>query len=113
MIYSSSARVRGQIEEAQPGRPSRALLTIAGRRLPLPPRGATIGRSRDCDIVLDDTGISRRHAEIRPSGEGWTVTDLGSTNGLQLNGRTVRGAHPLQAGDRVELGSTEIVFELG
>jgi hypothetical protein len=113
MIYSSSARVRGQIEQAQPGRPSRALLTIAGRRLPLPPRGATIGRSRDCDIVLDDTGISRRHAEIRPSGDGWTVTDLGSTNGMQLNGRTVRGAHPLQAGDRVELGSTEIVFELG
>jgi hypothetical protein len=113
MIYSTSARVRGQVEEAQPGRQARALLTVDGRRLPLPPRGATIGRSRDCDIVLDDTGISRRHAEIRPTEQGWTVTDLGSTNGLQLNGRTARGTHPLQAGDRVELGSTEIVFELG
>jgi hypothetical protein len=112
MIYSTSARVRGQVEEAQ-GRPSRALLTVAGRRLPLPPRGATIGRSRDCDIVLDDTGISRRHAEIRPTPDGWTVADLGSTNGLQLNGRTVRSAQLLQPGDRVELGSTEIVFELG
>ena len=112
MIYSTSARVRGQVEEAQ-GRPSRALLTVDGRRLPLPPRGATLGRSRDCDIVLDDTGISRRHAEIRPTPDGWTVADLGSTNGLQLNGRTVRSAQLLQPGDRVELGSTEIVFELG
>jgi FHA domain-containing protein len=113
MIYSSSARVRGEVEQAQAARPSRALLRIAGRRLPLPPRGATIGRSRDCDIVLDDTGISRRHAEIKPAGEGWTVADLGSTNGLLLNGRTLRGSASLQPGDRVELGSTEIVFELG
>ena len=79
----------------------------------MPPRGATIGRSRECDIVLDDAGISRRHAEIRPAREGWTVADLGSTNGVRLNGRALRGAQPLQAGDRVELGSTEIVFELG
>lgn len=113
MIYSSSARVRGEVEEAQGRRRSRALVTVAGRRLPVPPRGAVLGRSRDCDIVLEDSSISRRHAEIRPAGEGWTVADLGSTNGVRVNGRTVRGAQPLQSGDRVELGSTEIVFELG
>jgi Protein of unknown function (DUF3662)/FHA domain len=113
MIYSSSARVRGEVEQAQGVRRSRALVTVAGRRLPIPPRGATLGRSRDCDIVLDDSSISRRHAEIRPAGDGWTVADLGSTNGVRLNGRTLRGATPLQDGDRVELGSTEIVFELG
>jgi FhaA, N-terminal domain/FHA domain len=112
MIYSTSARVRGQVAEAQ-GRPTRALIAVAGRRLPIPPRGATIGRSRECDVVLDDAGISRRHAEIRPGAEGWTVTDLGSTNGLRVNGRAVRGARLLAPGDRVELGSTEIVFELG
>ncbi len=113
MIYSSSARVRGEVEEAQAARRSRALVTVAGRRLPIPPRGATLGRSRDCDIVLDDSSISRRHAEIRPDGGGWTVADLGSTNGVRVNGRTVSGAAALRAGDRVELGSTEIVFELG
>jgi predicted component of type VI protein secretion system len=113
MIYSTSARVRGAVEEAQAARPARALLAVDGRRLPLPARGATIGRSRDCDVVLEDAGISRRHAEIRPGTEGWTVADLGSTNGVRLNGRALRGAEPLQAGDRVELGSTEIVFELG
>jgi hypothetical protein len=113
MIYSTSARVRGPVEEAQARRPARALLAVDGRRLPLPARGATIGRSRDCDVVLEDAGISRRHAEIRPDAEGWTVADLHSTNGVRLNGRTLRGVEPLQAGDRVELGSTEIVFELG
>jgi hypothetical protein len=113
MIYSSSARVRGEVEQAQGVRRSRALVTVAGRRLPVPPRGATLGRSRDCDIVLDDSSISRRHAEIRPAADGWTVADLGSTNGVRLNGRTLRDATPLQDGDRVELGSTEIVFELG
>jgi hypothetical protein len=113
MIYSSSARVRGPVEEAQARRPARAMLAVSGRRLPLPSRGATIGRSRDCDVVLEDAGISRHHAEIVPDVEGWTVADLGSTNGVRVNGRAIRGAQPLRAGDRVELGSTEIVFELG
>jgi hypothetical protein len=113
MIYSSSARVRGPVEEAQARRPARALLAVSGRRLPVPARGATIGRSRECDVVLEDAGISRRHAEIRPDDGTWTLTDLGSTNGVRLNGRAVRGTQPLNAGDRVELGSTEIVFELG
>ncbi len=114
MIYSSSARVRGEVEEAQGRRRSRALVTVDGRRLPIPPRGAVLGRSRECDIVLEDSSISRRHAEIRPAaGDGWTVADLGSTNGVRVNGRAVAGAQPLQDGDRVELGSSEIYFELG
>ncbi len=112
MIYSTSARVRGPIEEAQARRPARALLTVAGRRLLVPPGGGVVGRSRDCEVVLDDAGISRRHAELRPGVEGWTVTDLGSTNGVRVNGREIRGPHPLAAGDRLELGSTEIVFDL-
>jgi hypothetical protein len=98
MIYSTSAQ--------------RALLAVGGRRLLVPPGGGTIGRSRDCEVVLDDAGISRRHADIRPGPDGWTVEDLGSTNGVLVNGRTIRGPQTLHAGDRVELGSTEIVFEL-
>jgi Protein of unknown function (DUF3662)/Inner membrane component of T3SS, cytoplasmic domain len=112
MIYSTSARVRGPVQEAR-GQTSRALLLVEGRRLPLSPEGVTIGRSRACEITIEDAGISRRHAEIRRTGDGWTVADLGSTNGVRLNGRDVRGAQPLDPGDRVELGSTEIVFELG
>jgi Protein of unknown function (DUF3662)/Inner membrane component of T3SS, cytoplasmic domain len=112
MIYSTSARVRGPVEEAQARRPMRALLSIGATRLQVPLGGGVIGRSRDCDIVLDDTGISRRHAELRPSADGWTVADLGSTNGVRVNGRDIHGAQSLRAGDRLELGSTEIVFDI-
>jgi hypothetical protein len=112
MIYSSSARVGGPVEEARARRPARALLSVGGRRLPVPPRGGVVGRSRDCDIVLEDTGVSRRHVELRPQSDGWTVADLGSTNGVRVNGHDIRGAHPLHPGDRLELGSTEVVFEL-
>jgi hypothetical protein len=114
MIYSTSARVRGPLVE-EPGRrrASRALLVVDGRRLLVPPSGGTIGRSRDCEIVLEDTGVSRHHAAVRPLGEGWSVEDLGSTNGVLVNGESVHGTQPLQPGDRIELGSTAIVFEVG
>jgi len=114
MIYSTSARVRGPLVEAPGGRRApRALLVVGGRRLLVPPAGGTIGRSRDCEIVLDDTGVSRHHAAIRPGAEGWTIEDLGSTNGVLHNGRELKGPERLEPGDRLELGSTAIVFELG
>ena len=121
MIYSTSARMDGvaarpgggSTHEAHARRAARALLAVDGRRLIVPPAGATIGRSRDCDVVLEDAGASRRHAEIRPHADGWTLQDLDSTNGVRVNGRTIGGEQPLRAGDRVEIGSTEIVFELG
>jgi hypothetical protein len=112
MIYSTSARTRGMGGEARSRRAARALLAVDGRRLIVPPGGGTIGRSRDCDVVLEDAGASRRHAEIRPRADGWELQDLDSTNGVRVNGRAIRGAQPLHPGDRVEIGSTEIVFEL-
>ena len=114
MIYSTSARLGGPVAEVHSRRlEQRALLGVGGRRMLIPPGGGTIGRSRDCDVVLDDVGISRCHAEIRPGAGGWTVADLGSTNGVSLNGVKISGTHELQSGDRLELGSTEIHFELG
>jgi hypothetical protein len=110
MIYSTSARVRGPLAER---RTPRALLVVGSRRLLVPPAGGVLGRSRDCEIVIDDAGISRHHAEIRPGPEGWTVEDLGSTNGVLVNGQPTRGVELLQPGDRIELGSTELVFEAG
>ncbi len=112
MIYSRSARLSGALEGAAQRRVPRALLLVEGRRLLVPPRGGVIGRSRECEIVLDDAGVSRRHLEIRPSGAGWAVADLGSTNGARLNGHAISGSCPLQLGDRIELGSTEMVFEV-
>jgi len=114
MIYSTSARVGGAVEQSRSRpRTPRALLAVGSRRLLVPPGGGVIGRSRDCEIVLDDVGISRRHAELRPHPDGWSIEDLGSTNGVLVNGVAISGAQALSAGDRVELGSTEILFELG
>lgn len=115
MIYSTSRRLREPLSErAAPARRPipRALLLVAGRRLLVAPGGAVIGRSRDCDIVLDDAGVSRRHAQLRPSPEGWTIEDMGSTNGVRVNDEQMSGVRRLRPGDRIEVGSTEIVFEL-
>lgn len=113
MIYSTAGRLRGPVEEAQGVRPTRALLLAEGRRHVIPPSGALVGRSRDCDVVLGDANVSRRHAEVLPGAAGtWTIADLGSTNGVLVNGRRVNGSHPLQPGDRIALGTAEIVFEL-
>jgi hypothetical protein len=113
MIFSNSERVREAVERTGARRRPKALLVMSGRRLLIPPRGGVIGRSRDCDIVLEDAGVSRRHAELRPDNTiGWTIEDLRSTNGVRVNGLTVEGAHALRSGDRIEMGSTEMLFEI-
>lgn len=111
MIYSAE-RLRPADAGPPPAQPMKAVVAVEGRRMVVGTTGAVIGRSRDCDIVLGDANISRRHAEIRPADGGWAVNDLGSTNGVLLNGRRIRGTAPLRAGDRIELGTTELSFEL-
>ncbi|MBW3652578.1 MAG: FHA domain-containing protein [Actinobacteria bacterium] len=113
MIYSTAGRLREPVEALQGVRPTRALLLAEGRRHVIPPGGALVGRSRDCDVVLTDANVSRRHAEVRPAAAGtWTVADLGSTNGVHVNGRRIQGAAQLQPGDRIALGTAEMRFEL-
>jgi hypothetical protein len=72
-------------------------------------RRVVIGRSRDCDIQLADANVSRRHAELRQEGASFWVVDLGSTNGIEVNGKRVKRAK-LRSGDTVTLGSTELTF---
>ena len=76
--------------------------------------GAALGRSREADIVLDDANVSRKHAEVRPSGGSWIVRDLGSTNGVKVNGRRVdpSGRSRCESGDVIELGTSRAIFEL-
>jgi hypothetical protein len=113
MIYSTAGRLRAPVEQTQGVRPTRALLVAQGRRHVIPPGGAVVGRSRDCDIVLADANVSRRHAQVRPAAAGtWTISDLGSTNGVLVNGHRIEGAEQLQTGDRIALGTAEISFEL-
>jgi Protein of unknown function (DUF3662)/Inner membrane component of T3SS, cytoplasmic domain len=82
------------------------------RTMPLQGETSTIGRLADCDVTLDDKGASRRHAQIRLKDGVATLTDLGSTNGTELNGHTVQTA-TLDDGDRITIGSTVLVFRRG
>ncbi|MGO9751738.1 MAG: FhaA domain-containing protein [Solirubrobacteraceae bacterium] len=90
----------------------RAVLLVGGRRLLVGPTGATLGRSRQCDIVVDDPNVSRQHAEVRPSGAGWALVDLGSTNGSVLNGRRIDRPQELEPGDTIEVGTSVITFDV-
>jgi hypothetical protein len=90
----------------------RAFVEIAGRRVPIAPGGSVIGRSTDADIVVAAHEVSRRHAQILPDRDGWTLTDLDSTNGVRLNGRPIGVPTRLQDGDVIELGAVEILFEV-
>jgi hypothetical protein len=96
-------------------RPASGLVLVRGsQRDVVPANGGTIGRSRDCDVVIASAEVSREHAEIRPADGGWIVFDLGSTNGVQVNGAPVGGVgsgHPLRAGDRLNLGTVALTVE--
>lgn len=112
MIYSTSDRVQGELREDRASRLGRAFVVVEGRRLAVPASGAVLGRSRDCDVVLSDSNVSRRHAEIRPSGSAWVIEDLGSTNGVRVNGREISTPTPITAGDRIELGTAIVSLEV-
>lgn len=70
----------------------------------------TIGRGADCNIVLPDLLVSRRHAQVAQQGAVYQLVDLGSTNGTYHNGRRINRA-TLQPGDRVSIGHVELVFD--
>jgi len=112
MIYSTAGRVAEPLEERARQRQHSALLLMGGKRLVVGPAGATMGRSRQCDVMVDDPNVSRTHAEVRPRGGSWVLSDLGSTNGSRLNGRRVEGSEVLKPGDEIELGTTMLKFEL-
>ena len=86
------------------------LVTAEGRRIPVADRPVVIGRLSSCDIPLSDPQVSRRHAEVRRDPEGFTVFDLGSTNGTVVNGSPVRERR-LSDGDELRVGSATIRFE--
>lgn len=70
-----------------------------------------IGRLSTNDVVLADSNVSRRHAELRKDGSRWMLVDLGSTNGTLVNGKLAK-EHPLSHGDRMSFGTSELVFEI-
>jgi len=107
MVYSTTGARRVE-SPRQAG--TRALLVGEDKRTVVAGDPFVIGRSRECDLVLDDPNVSRRHAELRRENGGWAVHDLGSTNGIKLNGRRSRGGR-LSPGDEITLGVSRLTFE--
>jgi FHA domain/DUF1707 SHOCT-like domain len=105
-----------------PGRrPIRAvttsMTTSPDRRVPFSlqfPRAGgdrfTIGRDASCDLAIADMTVSRQHAQLERTPDGWLLSDLESTNGTRVNGWRVRGQVPVKVGDLVSFGNLEVIF---
>ena len=109
-----SSTVRGAVAPATSAAPSsrHPLVDIDGQRYLLTGPVTVIGRGAEADIVVDDPGVSRRHLEIRVTPDGVVATDLGSTNGLFVEGHQVPAATLLD-GNSLTIGRTRIMFWTG
>jgi len=95
----------------------KAVLVLGdGTKVAVKPGVLSIGRSAESSVPLNDTNVSRRHAEIRSRGEGarieWFLSDVGSTNGTMLNGVKISGEQKLKNGDALMFGGTSARFEV-
>ncbi|GAA1335997.1 FhaA domain-containing protein [Arthrobacter roseus] len=95
-------------------RPTRnePVLDIDGHRHSLTLESAIIGRSAEADIRVEDTGVSRRHLEIRRKGSSVLAVDLGSTNGSYVNGERLHGQAELTDGSVITMGRARAIFRL-
>ncbi len=114
LVRDDSAR-RGDLRVAAeivagPVAPTGRLVLPDGNRVALGAGPAVIGRLPDCAVTLTDPQVSRHHAEIAHDDRGYRIVDLGSTNGTQVNGVTVR-EQALADGDLVVIGATTLRFE--
>lgn len=105
---------RANVPAAPSRQPTRLqpVLDIDGQRYSLNAPSIVLGRSSEADILVDDTGVSRRHLEIQTAGGTTTAVDLGSTNGSYVNGHKVAGSMELTDGSTITMGRTKIIFRL-
>lgn len=113
MVYSTPPPESDETVRREPSqRQTRAIVAFDGRRYVLDGPTAVIGRSKESDCVIRDPNISRRHAELRRRTNGtWEIVDLGSTNGVEVNGRRASRSR-LNPGDQVTLGTKTFVFDV-
>lgn len=94
--------------------PSGPALELDGRMLPLDGDDLILGRSAErADLVIPDSSVSREHLRLLTVGSTVTLLDLGSRNGVLVNGRRVDGSVTLRDGDVVTVGQTELLFFSG
>ncbi|MFP2895561.1 FHA domain-containing protein, partial [Corallococcus sp. 4LFB] len=90
------------------------LLGNTSTLVPLPREGAVvIGRAAESDLLVEDASVSRQHARVGVAEGEAFIADLGSHNGVRVNGERVQGSRPLDGGDVVTLGNVTLVFHRG
>ncbi len=82
----------------------------AGSSLLLEEKSIVVGRGKKCDLVVEDDTISRRHFAIHPHGEHWSIKDLESKSGTQIDGLLIKEAI-LAMGATIQVGATSMIFE--
>ena len=87
-----------------------ALVLATGQRFELIGDSVKIGRHESCAIVFADSNVSRVHAQIQHDLTGWLVVDLGSTNGVKVNGTKILKGELLADGDELTFGTTTARF---
>jgi hypothetical protein len=107
-LTSGMFLLSGAVQEGEG--PVGSLVLPDGNRVPVGEDPVTVGRLPECDVVLGDTKVSRRHAEVRRDGTDVILVDLGSTNGTKVNGAGVRERR-LADGDEITVGTTVLRFE--
>ena len=89
-----------------------ALVLLNGERITLDTDSLKIGRQASCRIVFNDSNVSREHAQLRRSADGWKLLDLGSTNGTKINGVKITEEQLLVNGDELGFGTSSAKFEI-
>jgi Protein of unknown function (DUF3662)/FHA domain len=108
-LHTGAFALTARLVEPEGGRPIGVLELPTGQRVALGDFVVSVGRLPECTITLHDTNVSRKHAEIRPTDNGFVVVDLGSTNGTLVNGHKVT-EHVLRDGDALSFGATTLTF---
>ncbi|MBL0779532.1 FHA domain-containing protein, partial [Streptomyces albidoflavus] len=98
----------GGLSQAGAASTTRRWIEINGNRHQISRSTLVLGRSTEADVRIDDPGVSRRHCEIR-TGSPSTVQDLGSTNGIVVDGQHTTRA-TLRDGSRIVVGNTTIIY---
>ncbi|KUP27249.1 DUF3662 and FHA domain-containing protein [Kocuria rhizophila] len=88
------------------------VIEVGSERFSLNAPSVSVGRSAEADITVEDTGVSRKHLEIRRQGQNYLAVDLGSTNGSSVDGQRIQGRAQLVDGSVITMGRTRLVFRL-
>ncbi|MFF5495921.1 FhaA domain-containing protein [Streptomyces aquilus] len=105
---AQAPRAGGPVGAPAPGARTRHWIEINGARHQISRATLVLGRSTEADVRIDDPGVSRRHCEIR-TGSPSTIQDLGSTNGIVVDGQHTTRA-TLRDGSRIVVGSTTVIY---